>query len=161
MIRADIRVDTDVLDAIRETAQDAPQRMSRAYSRAVSGLRTQLLNDLQQEPGPPQYPITTRMTPRQRRAFWATNGFGRGIPTQRSGALAAGYDVELLERDNGGLLQITNDAPYAPFVVGELQQGFHADTGWQPVDVVAARYEEVATDVLAETWLNVVEGTQP
>jgi hypothetical protein len=54
-------------------------------------------------PGPVKYPIRWT-SERQRRAFFATNGFGRGIPTKRTGDVArwgvfVDYDVFLAMSD--------------------------------------------------------------
>jgi hypothetical protein len=46
MIRMDVTVDTDVLDAIREAAEDAPRRMNKAYKARVKRLRGRILDDL-------------------------------------------------------------------------------------------------------------------
>jgi hypothetical protein len=64
---------------------------------------------------------------KQRRAFFATDGFGRGIPTGRSGAYQGGWSVR--EEDNG--MSLVNSAEHAQYV-GGLSDGtgqsrIHAD----------------------------------
>lgn len=147
-----VRVDTTVLDAIRETARKAPGLMNTAYTRATRRLRARMLQKLRTE-GDPSFPgITKLMTPKQRKAFWASNGFGRGIPTQRTGALQGGYEVEIAPLDsNSAALQITNSTPYSTYVSGAQVQPFHIDRYVQVVDV-AIEYEAEANDVLTETW---------
>ena len=49
---------------------------------------------LQQEPGPVSYPIRWT-SERQRKAFFATKGFGRGIPYKRTGKLAKAWVVDI------------------------------------------------------------------
>jgi len=44
----------------------------------------------------PTYPIKWD-SDKQRRAFFATGGFGRGIPTRRTGQYAAGWEIEKIE----------------------------------------------------------------
>lgn len=77
------------------------------------------------------YPIEWK-TEKQRKAFFATDGFGRGIPTRRTGKVSSGWKVEF--RDN--VIKLYNRVPYARFVYGgfdirtENQQPFHRNTGW-------------------------------
>ena len=110
-------------------------------------------------PGPVHYPIRWT-SERQRRAFFASDGFGRGIPTKRTGLVArwdVHVDYDALETMRSWLFQlqvflatlahkarstlgsspkdiiliaITNTIPYQRYVTGENQQGFHRDTGW-------------------------------
>jgi len=114
---------------------------------------------LSQQPGPVKRPVRWT-SERQRRAFFASNGFGRGIPTQRSGKVAQWItfvDYDGLEKQrlflyqlklylatlnplklgkrpaqmkDFTLISIENDAPYMRYVTGFNQQGFHKDTGW-------------------------------
>ncbi len=87
-----------------------------------------------EEPGPVRYPIAWT-SERQRRAFFATDGFGRGIPTGRSGALSRGWQHQVVARNFDVSGVIENLTPYGPFVQGRQQQGFHANTGWSVLDV--------------------------
>lgn len=146
-----VRVDASVLDAIRETARKAPGLMTTAYTRATRRLRARMLNDLRQAGKPVVYPIRWQSA-KQRRAFFATNGFGGGIPSQRTGALEAGYDVVVAPLDsNAAALVITNNQSHQPFVSGDRVQLMHIDRWVQTVDV-AIEYEAEANDVLTVTW---------
>ena len=89
MIKVDVTVDTDVLEAISETALSAPRRMNAAYKRRIKRIRQQILDELRQYPGPVKRPFRWA-SERQRRAFFATNGFGHGIPYVRTNALKEG-----------------------------------------------------------------------
>lgn len=105
---------------------------------------------LKSPPGPVKYPIAWT-SDRQRRAFFATNGFGRGIPTRRSGAVQRGwtYTSDVNAEDLTGEITLDNRVPYAKYVYGDFaadyapQQRFHAVTGWE-------RANKVADDVFAE-----------
>ncbi len=71
---------------------------------------------------------------RQRRAFFATKGFGRGIPTIRTGELKASWNYEI-GKDS---VKFINQANYAQFVVGaDIQRGHKAD-GWNNMVAVWA-----------------------
>lgn len=65
----------------------------------------------------------------QRRAYFATDGFGGGIPYQRSQELANAWQT----KGSGVDQTVINDAPYAQYVMGEqIQQGHRAD-GWKSI----------------------------
>jgi hypothetical protein len=88
--------------------------------------------------GPVVYPIAWT-SDKQRKAFFATNGFGRGIPTKRTGALNDGWhSFSETITGLGTKVIIWNSQSYAQFVVGRFtpsrhMQRFHRNTGWQPV----------------------------
>ena len=88
--------------------------------------------------GKVKYPIDWT-TIRQQRAFFATRGFGKGIPYQRTGALNAGWNsISHTISGLGTSITIWNERNYAQFVVGTFasiapMQRFHRNTGWQPV----------------------------
>lgn len=77
-----------------------------------------------------RYPIAWKSI-KQRKAFFASNGFGRGIPTQRTGALPAAWSLSF-EYTAGGITIATfsNPTPYLEFVQGTWQQPMHINTGW-------------------------------
>lgn len=99
-----------------------------------------LIGELSSSVNPVKHPIEWT-SDRQRRAFYATNGFGGGIPYQRTGTLRESWTLSLIEDGNGFRLVVENSAPQAKFVYGSLaqnrtdalrfQQRFHANTGWQ------------------------------
>lgn len=151
MISVDVTVDTDVLDAIAEAAQDAPRRMNKAYKAKVKRLRQRILDDLREYPGPVKYPFRWK-SERQRRAYFATDGFGWGIPTVRTNALKDSWTTRIRDQQNGAIFEVENKAPYARFVVGDDQQPGHLATGWNSAAQIVARYRALATDELIDTW---------
>lgn len=66
---------------------------------------------------------------KQRRAFFATKGFGRGIPSVRTNQLKEGWDY----RTTGGGYQTTiyNKYEYADFVQGDRIQRGHVADKWR------------------------------
>lgn len=151
MFSVQITVPVDVFAAIDDQIQQTPVLMERAFNRASSRLRSRLLEQLRTQPGAPHYPLRW-MSERQRRAYFATNGFGHGIPYQRTGALAQGWHVEYAPFDNGGGITIWNNAPSEVYVEGYQQQPFHQDTGWPFAPQVIAEFSEQMTDVIIDTW---------
>lgn len=78
---------------------------------------------------------------KQRRAFFATDGFGKGIPYSRTGAYARGWDVISRTLQGQFELVVGNAEDYAEYVGGSLnqrsmvealkyQQKMHRNTGW-------------------------------
>lgn len=159
-------------------AQAAPDLFARkvpSAARRVTRFAKATLRGL--TPGPVHRPI--RWTPaasqnkppntrwgyysKQKAAYFATNGFGRGIPSQRSGKLESDWTVTTkLETDASGVFAIENQASYAQFVVGVDQQGFHAITGWPNItgpSFVRAedQIREFASDELANLHTSLVD----
>lgn len=105
---------------------------------------------------PSQYPIEWT-SEKQRRAYFATDGFGAGIPYKRTGGLAAAWEV-LFERTADGFRMIVqNGSRAARFTYGSLaknpqaaarfQQRFHAITGWQLASPIVHDWMNAVTDL--------------
>lgn len=147
------------------------KQLPNTFELVVKGKRGRIalraLQRISTEPGRPNYPLKWQ-TPRQRRAYFATDGFVRGIPSRRTGRQAESWSVEVVE---GGLIAATNsdidivlrsDSPVTPFIQDEHVQRFHLDTGWVQVsDVedeffadslafVVKTFEDVAGDIFDE-----------
>jgi hypothetical protein len=87
-------------------------------------------------PGAVVYPIQWASA-KQRRAFFATDGFGRGIPTKRTGKVNSGWTIRWVSKKAlEGTLELFNAVTYARYVYGgfsratDNQQPFHKNTGW-------------------------------
>lgn len=110
------------------------------------------LSELQQDPGPVATPIdwTSR---KQQQAYFASGGFGRGIPTKRSGALANAWIVRVTRTGNEFLFVAENPLSASKFVYGSLakdrrralryQQHFHANTGWVAATDIVQKWTRV------------------
>lgn len=116
---------------------------------------------ISKQPGKPRYPLRWK-SERQRRAFFATNGFGKGIPYRRTGKLARAWVMEATRQQRGAGLLIQNPAKAARFVSGSLarkqtaalrfKQPFHADTGWLNASpIVLDTVDAVQQDFVAES----------
>lgn len=73
--------------------------------------------ELSQEGQPITYPVRWD-SERQRRAFFATDGFGRGIPTKRTGAYVRAFRVEKTGFGAARAYTLFNDARHARYVGG-------------------------------------------
>lgn len=156
MIALVVNTDNRLTAVLDELERELPGKVYRRIAREIVPPAERLLDRLLIfEPGPPRYPIAWA-SERQRRAFFATNGFGRGIPTRRTGFIL--HSWEIMIHQHGGELVIVaiNSAPYAEFVYGPRQQPFHA--GRWPVadDVVIDAAIELEADLEA-MWGDVVE----
>jgi hypothetical protein len=101
-------------------------------------------------PGPPKYPIRWT-SEKQRKAFFATNGFGGGIPTRRTGRLPAAWRLIVTATLQHGITVVArNDDPAAPFVYGAWQQAFHAETGWPLATPILSQIAAETLPVLVE-----------
>lgn len=88
--------------AVRAMAQRIAEYRQAATVQVVEEMKTAM----QQEGAPSTSPVQWD-SERQRRAFFATNGFGGGIPTVRTGEYQAGWKIEPLP--NGA--RFYNDSP--------------------------------------------------
>jgi len=143
-------------NTLRERWQQAMQQIE------GNRLATNALARLQTIPGPPNHPIQFT-TPRQRKAFFATNGFGRGIPTQRKGKIVGGWKGSFEATDSGGVLVLSNWNEAVQFLQGVYMQGFHRDTGWVPIDDVEEEAHNEMGEVAIFTFYQVgdpLEGVQ-
>lgn len=139
-------------DEISSALQQIERTMSRTvrlFQNAMKGRKGQLANvalaKIRRVPGDPVYPI--RWTnERQRRAFFASKGFGRGIPTKRTNKIINAWDAEFVPTDDGGMLVMSNPYEAAQFIFGPNTQGFHLDTGYVQLDDVAQDFFNEAED---------------
>lgn len=156
MISASVLPDKDVLSAIADNMTKAPILMQTAFALVVRRVDDEVISRLRVEPPPPKYPIVWTSA-KQRRAFFATNGFGRGIPTRRTHDIANGWKTIFTATPTGGEMQVVNPAQGVEFVQGEKQQIQHQITGWEYAPDVIVEAEILATDLLIETWYDVSE----
>lgn len=156
MFRATVQLDTDVLDAIAETAIEAPQRMRTAAGLVARGDTAQaMIVELSTEPRPAAKPIDWTSPKQQRYVMWKLKR--EGFPG-RSHKLAQAWRVVLdfLNGLLGGVLSVENNDPAAQFVQGEYQQRMHANTGWPLARLVIRNYQEELQDEIITAWLHVV-----
>jgi hypothetical protein len=177
MIKQTIEIDNDIVEFLEDGLRRFPSVLQTAIKRNVSRFRTRILGKLQQEPGSPKYPIkwaraTDQSKPpntrwgyysKQKAAFFATRGFGRGIPTQRTGKLINSWKIEVDQQSDAGIFQVYNDAQnrdgvyYEQFVTGIYQQAFHHDTGWYKSQDILVDAMVEAEDVIIDTIFAVTD----
>ena len=127
----------DTLKDFALALRQYPALAERGYRQILMRIARSGIDTLRYTPPNVKYPIEWT-SEKQRRAFFATDGFGRGIPYRRTGALAAGWRSQVRGYKRGGTLKIWNDVPYEEYVSGGRQQRFHRRTGWQASDPIIA-----------------------
>ncbi len=157
MIKVDVTVDTDVLEAISEAAKESPRRMNAAYKKRIKRIRQRILDDLREYPGPAKKPFKWA-SERQRRAFFATDGFGHGIPYVRTNTLKDGWTTHIRDKKNSVVFEVVNNAGYSVYVMGDFQQPGHEATGWRWADEIVDKHRDDAVDELILTWSAVALG---
>lgn len=117
-----------------------------------------------QAPSSPRRPINWT-TPRQRKAYFLSQGFGNGMPYDRSGDVESGWfmDVTKAKQRQEYSFTIGNDVPYATFVYGgftpaeDRQQIFHWISRWPNVRGLDERtYETVIRPAVEDGILNIM-----
>lgn len=156
MITASLTIDTDILDAINDAARKAPGLTATAYGRQITRQKSALLKKLRTEPGSPKYPIRWT-SERQRRFVMAKLKREGNLPYRRTGGLVNAWDVSF---DGAtGEVSVTNPVPSAVYVVGEMQQAMHKDTGWYSYQDVLADAVVLAEEILIQTWFTLADPT--
>jgi hypothetical protein len=121
-------------------------------------IRQEMLVDLRYIPNRRFWTQEDWASRKQQIAFHATNGFGGGIPHQRSGRLPAGWQVDAQVTGTTISAEVKNTEPGAPYVYGSLskanpgkyQARGHIKTGWpQGYEVVTFWLNALKEDVLA------------
>lgn len=156
MIDYTISLDDDVLDAVLQAVEQSPRAVTTVINRSILPGYEQRVKKLTEYPGPVKYPIRWK-SERQRRAYFATNGFGKGIPYRRTGALRDAWRVDARGVSDGLTIFVGNTSPYARYVIGIQQQPFHADTGWPVVDDELLRIEADLQDDVIDAWYSVID----
>lgn len=131
----------------RDVAKDFDVRRKPVDRKALTWLRF--------TPAKPRYLIIWQ-SERQRKAFFATNGFGKGIPTQRSGALPAAWAVNQTVRGNGGELRFDNATNYGDYVQGDRQQEMHIASGYHNVNEGVTLYAVDYAATLEQSFFSIL-----
>lgn len=137
MIQTSLQYSNKPLDLLIDYLDNYTEIVDTEFNAAYDLVEPLLLEDLKQDIPPVSYPIEWE-SERQRLAFWATDGFGGGIPHQRTDAMKNAFVVT---KEGGGLLilvKVKNPSPGVQFVYGSLslsnrggyQQKMHKNTGY-------------------------------
>jgi hypothetical protein len=155
MIDLDVIIDDDVLKALNESLQKAPDitrdvLLKKVYPR----IRAQAWKLLQTPPGAVKYPILWT-SERQRRYVMAKLRRENNLPYKRTGKLLRDWRIDILRIENGIGFSVNNQNPAAKYVIGDRQQQFHLNTGWYQVDDKVIELSEYATNQLIDAWYSI------
>ena len=154
-LTTDTTIDSDIafLEAQEEIAQDIAWETYRE-------VEPQFIADISRPAPPVERPIEWT-SDKQRIAFFASDGFGKGIPTKRTGALEKAWRMYLITDGDGGFLLVAeNTKPYSKFTGGSLaqnlnqalrfQQKFHRNTGHRAYTLIVKQYFDLFNSVFEE-----------
>src|SRR5689334_9970305 len=100
MFKASIEVtDPGLIMAYAQLLEHAPEVVNTRISATVNRMRDRLLQKFREEPGAVAYPIQWT-SDRQRKAYFATNGFGRGVPYSRTHDLVNAWKLLVVYQPN-------------------------------------------------------------
>jgi len=160
MLKISVRIDTKGLQqSIEKELDRLPSVIHAATIKAVQDLQP-LRDEFAKSVGAVKRPIEWT-SEKQRKAFFATDGFGAGIPYKRTGKLQAGWGLLAVQNLDGSTLILQNMAEAAKYVYGFFgqrrpQQQFHRNTGWQTVkktqDKTVRKMIDALIDNLQEEW---------
>jgi hypothetical protein len=156
MFKHYLSIPPDMFKTFRELPVRAKRNFNREIRDVVQPNAQKQADGLFTAPGPVRLPFQFG-TDRSRRAFFATNGFGRGIPTRRTGAILKAWAIEITRRGQTTFILLTNTDPKARYVYGlppiQRQIPGHARTGWGKDNKVAfSLLQEYVIGELVKAW---------
>lgn len=144
------------LAAIDKVVKD--QTDIRLVPRYEQQVRTGVLSET---PGPPAGTFKDKATPKQRRYVMML--IRKGIWTGRTNRMVNAWQLRTEPMQGGGIALIVENTavnergqPYAPYVTGEYQQTFHADTGWRKAAGAALFYLQDMAEEVADIYQEAV-----
>lgn len=145
-----------VTQSLTNIGEAAPRIVNADIEQAMDAA----VGELQQPGDPITYPVHWD-SERQRRAFFATDGFGRGIPTKRTGAYQEGWHVTKTGSGTARAYTVSNPVKYARYVGGAAygkQSNIHAGRWKVARDIIRAHAEAMLTKVRADVHNTVHSG---
>ncbi len=156
MITIKLSIPKDVFAAVRELPTRATRNFNRELQTTVKPELQRHVKDLVAvAPGPVVHPFQFA-TIRSRKAFFATRGFGRGIPTRRTNAIINAWTIEITRAGEKSYIILTNTNPASQYVYGtphQRQVPGHFRTGWgKDLRPALALIQERATELIIDAW---------
>lgn len=152
----------DVFKKLAIQMEKTPKRLEKALKKTLNTTSKEVKTRLASESTPAVKKPIQWETPKQKRAFFATDGFGQGIPTRRTNKLKNSWRFRVFS--SSGTLNIgvtlTNIAPYGRFVIGDNQQKMHSNTGWQKAELSVAKQIPLYNKAVEKTYFEVADFTE-
>lgn len=130
--------------------------MVKNFQKEIAPVSEWVIETLGTEPPKPNYPIKWQ-TIKQRKAYFATNGFGHGIPYKRTHKLSQSWQtVFRLVSQRQAQWAVFNDNPAAQFVQGPQVQKMHVDR-WVQIDSIETELNSRVENATIQAWFNTAE----
>ena len=167
MIKGYVQYDVNIFDDYANAYGTALGELTvEAGNAAFDEIKAPLLDELGYTPGRVKYPIEWT-SERQRKAFFATDGFGAGIPYKRTGRAAKSWFVTNKTVPDGYRIEIGSNWKDAKFLYGTLNfrslnkarkpmQKFHRNTGWIPASETVRFWLDAANEVFEKNFRNAI-----
>lgn len=158
MFTFEIDTDADIVEAWRDAIEQSPQTTRVFIEGSILGDVQRKVDAVNVYPGPVVYPIEWT-SEKQRRYYFGFvaeyDANGDIIPYERAGTF---FDDVAVELDPLSLdLKITNPNPVARYVIGDDQQKFHANTGWEnPSEQYLVILIEAQDDII-DAWIEIID----
>jgi len=157
-VSAKLSIDTDIIDAIKDAVKQSPRAIDALMNGSIrNDTKQRLLKALSVTPGPVVLPVEWE-TDKQRKAFFASNGFGRGFGAKRTGEISNAWELEGESKNGTGDFIIFNPKKAAQYLYGPRQQRFHIQTGWigeSQIDAIIREESEKTSDALILGWFSI------
>ena len=157
MIKASGKFSTSADEKLNDAVESLIASADAAWEDASRAMLEELRKVPRKRVYPREYPLEWTSY-RQRVAYWATNGFGAGIPYQRSGKMSAGWGTDKRVEKLGVTYGVFNRYDRAKFVYGALRgelayalkfkQYFHTVTGWQNAREIVDKHVDSFLDAI-------------
>jgi hypothetical protein len=126
-------------ELVRKGLQDLGAEIPKVGRQQIRTVLNRIQRRMSKEGKRPEYPIQWD-SDKQRKAFFASDGFGRGIPTKRTGEYISGWTIAPIT--NG--YQLQNSATHAQYLGGDAYGVVHSG-------IHKGRYENLRDVVEDET----------
>lgn len=163
-IRARLVADTQAFTDWENILADFGMVMGAIAGDTFKAIEPHILDELRYEPPSVHYPFVWT-TEKQRRAYWATDGFGAGIPYKRTHRYSQAWKLDLLRDGDTFTFRVSNDDPKAKWVGGsfdrrrEFQQPGHVASGWPKSLETVDFWLEAAGDEFQKAFDRMIDST--
>lgn len=149
----EVKADTKKITALQNKMAKYPPYAIKAGMEAVEGyLNT--LSMVEMYPSESHDPFVWS-SEKQRRAYFASDGFGAGIPYSRTNNLAEGGEFSVNQSSFQGTpystIGYTNTVPYAKFVISTDAIIGMIKRGWKPITKFVTSHSKQIGDVFRST----------
>jgi len=136
-------------ELVRRGLQDLAAEIPKVGRQQIRTVLNRIQRRMSKEGAKPTYPIQWD-SEKQRRAYFATDGFGGGIPSQRTGSYTSGWTIEPVA--NGYRLEnLSNHAKYVGGdAYGVVHSGIHKGRWDNLRDVVESETAKLPDEIEKE-----------